>query len=85
MSNKVTIELSPFAAVAIMHTLEDVFLRDQKDYPELAAMRETTKEYAEAVARSISEAQIDDAMLLLRVHEITGQMPKQNITGPEGE
>lgn len=78
MSNKVTIELSPFAAVAIMHFLEETFKKREAEVPELAAMREATTEYAEAVARVITDKQIDDAMLLLRVHEITGQMPPQN-------
>lgn len=81
--SKVTIELSPFAAVAIMHVFQELFLIRCACVPECAAMRDVLKEYEETLSNNITQEQIDDAILHLSVQEIIGALPKQ--TGPEGK
>lgn len=81
--SKVTIELSPFAAIAIMHVFKEMFLIRYAGVPECAAMRDVLREYEETLSNNITQEQIDDAMLHLSAQEIIGAMPKQ--TGPEGK
>ena len=75
MSNKITIELRPYDALAIYCFMSEFVNDDNKHLSEMAAIHESLDNYKVELFKKISSDQLDDAVLENQINFITGRNP----------
>lgn len=77
MSETVKIELSPYAALAILRFLREFINDDVKDDYQFRAIYEAVEEFNDQIYQNVTTAHLDEALAVNAVNKLIGKIPKQ--------